>query len=218
VRVALELRQHRNVSPGQLSEECADETYRDCKTMAAIKDQSVIFSGSTSHCLCVSAADFIRGKRRTRSSDGWASRRLVFLRRKTDHTRRVTRRLKRVVYGRSQFRATIGHDDTSRVKYDIGSMFKAFRYVAILEGVTTLALFFVAMPAKYFFDFPDLVPPVGTIHGWAFLAYLLMMIVALWGKSFTVLEWARTTIASFFPFGTFLNDSFLKRKEAELSQ
>lgn|SRR5690554_795845 len=92
-------------------------------------------------------------------------------------------------------------------------MFKLFRHIALLEGVTTLALFLVAMPAKYFFAYPDLVPPVGMIHGWAFMAYIVAMIAALWGKGFTPLEWARTTVASFFPFGTFLNDPFLRRKE-----
>lgn len=92
-------------------------------------------------------------------------------------------------------------------------MFKLFRYIAMFEGVTTLALFLVAMPAKYFFGFPDLIRPIGLTHGWAFIAYIVAMIVALWGKGFTPVEWARTTIASFFPFGTFINDPFLKRKQ-----
>ncbi|WIY53368.1 DUF3817 domain-containing protein [Devosia sp. YIM 151766] len=95
-------------------------------------------------------------------------------------------------------------------------MFRFFRHVALVEGVTTLALFLVAMPAKYWFDYPDLVPITGMVHGWAFVAYLLVMIVALRGKGFTGLEWTRTIIASFFPFGTFLNDPFLRRKEAGL--
>lgn len=93
-------------------------------------------------------------------------------------------------------------------------MLKFFRQIALIEGVTTLALFLVAMPAKYWFGYPDLVPPVGLIHGWAFIAYIVVMIIALRGKGFTGLDWARTTFAAFIPFGTFLNDAFLKRKEA----
>lgn len=96
-------------------------------------------------------------------------------------------------------------------------MFRLFRYIALFEGVTTLALFLVAMPLKYLFDIPTLVPPVGLVHGWAFIAYIIAMIIALWGKGFTPLEWARTTLASFIPFGTFLNEPFLKRKEAAMS-
>jgi len=96
-------------------------------------------------------------------------------------------------------------------------MLGLFRKVALVEGITTLALFFVAMPLKYLADDPRLVPPVGMVHGVAFLVYLAVMVVALKGRGFTAVEWARTTAASFFPFGTFLNDPFLKRKEAALS-
>ncbi|MBF0678915.1 MAG: DUF3817 domain-containing protein [Devosia sp.] len=92
-------------------------------------------------------------------------------------------------------------------------MIRAFRYIGVFEGITTLALFLVAMPAKYWLGIPDLVPPIGALHGAAFVIYLVAMVVCLWGRGFTPLEWARTTIASFFPFGTFLNDPFLKRKQ-----
>ncbi len=92
-------------------------------------------------------------------------------------------------------------------------MIRTFRYIGLVEGVTTLALFLVAMPAKYWFGIPGLVPVVGALHGAAFVGYLGAMIVCLPGKGFTAWEWARTTLASFFPFGTFLNDGLLKRKQ-----
>jgi len=92
-------------------------------------------------------------------------------------------------------------------------MIQLFRYIGIFEGVTTLALFLVAMPAKYWFGNPALVPPVGMIHGAAFVIYLLAMVICLWGRGFSAWEWLRTTVASFFPFGTFLNDGMLKRKQ-----
>lgn len=95
-------------------------------------------------------------------------------------------------------------------------MFRLFRIIALIEGVTTVSLFFIAMPAKYWLGYPDLVPPVGMIHGWAFILYLVAMVAALWGRGFTVWEWVRTTLASFVPLGTFLNDPFLARKEAEI--
>jgi integral membrane protein len=96
-------------------------------------------------------------------------------------------------------------------------MIRVFRYIGVFEGLTTLALFFVAMPAKYWFGYPGLVPPVGALHGGAFVIYLLAMVVCLWGRGFTPWEWLRTTVASFFPFGTFLNDGMLKRKELAAS-
>jgi len=91
---------------------------------------------------------------------------------------------------------------------------KLFRSVALIEGITTLALFLVAMPLKYGFDNPVLIRPIGMIHGIAFLAYIGMMLLALPGKGFGFGGWLRTTIAAFVPFGTFLNDPYLRRKEA----
>jgi integral membrane protein len=88
-----------------------------------------------------------------------------------------------------------------------------FRKVAMVEGVTTLALFFVAMPMKYLGGDPRLVPPVGMLHGIAFLVYLGVMAVALPGRGFSPGEWLRTIAASFVPFGTFLNDPLLRRRQ-----
>lgn len=92
-------------------------------------------------------------------------------------------------------------------------MIRLFRFFGLVEGITTLALFLVAMPLKYWFGMPALVPPVGMIHGVAFIAYIGAMIACLWGRGFARGEWARTTLAAFVPFGTFLNDPFLKRKQ-----
>lgn len=92
-------------------------------------------------------------------------------------------------------------------------MIRLFRYIGVAEGFTTLALFFVAMPAKYWFGYPGLIPPIGLIHGVAFIAYILAMVICLPGRGFSRLDWMRTTLAAFFPVGTFLNDPFLKRKE-----
>ena len=85
-------------------------------------------------------------------------------------------------------------------------MLRLFRYVALIEGVTTLALFLVAMPLKYAFDYPALIRPVGMAHGIAFLAYVAAMLFVLPGKGFGFMGWLRTFVASLVPFGTFLND------------
>ncbi len=94
-------------------------------------------------------------------------------------------------------------------------MIKAFRVIGLIEGVTTLALFLVAMPLKYMFSHPHLVPPLGMLHGIAFVGYLAGMWVLLRNERFNLMEWGRTAAAAFFPFGTFLNDPFLRRKQAE---
>jgi integral membrane protein len=94
-------------------------------------------------------------------------------------------------------------------------MIRTFRYIGILEGITTLALFVVAMPAKYLFGMPQLVPTVGLIHGMAFVVYLLSMMVFLPGTGLTRGQWLRTFLAAFVPLATFFNDPMLKRKQLE---
>lgn len=91
--------------------------------------------------------------------------------------------------------------------------YRLFRTVAFVEGVTTLALFLVAMPIKYLMGNPEPVRITGWIHGIAFIAYLLMMWVALRDRGWSLSELARTFAASLFPFGTFLNDPWLKARE-----
>lgn len=90
-------------------------------------------------------------------------------------------------------------------------MLDVFRKVALFEGITTLALFFVAMPLKYLAGQPFLVPPVGWVHGVAFLLYVAMMPIALRGRGVDVVGWLRTFGAALVPFGTFVNDPWLKR-------
>ena len=92
-------------------------------------------------------------------------------------------------------------------------MLRIFRTIAFVEGLTTIALFLVAMPLKYWFGNPALVPPVGWVHGVAWLAYLVAMLVCLPGRGFSLLGWVRTFLASLIPFGTFLNDPYVRRHE-----
>lgn len=95
-------------------------------------------------------------------------------------------------------------------------MLKLFRAVALVEGVTTIALFLIAMPLKYWLGNPVLVPPVGMAHGVAWVGYVLAMAVCLPGKGFTAAEWARTFVAALVPFGTFLNDRLIRRRQLAL--
>jgi integral membrane protein len=91
-------------------------------------------------------------------------------------------------------------------------MLKLFRWVALIEGLTTIALFLIAMPLKYWAGNPVLVPPVGMAHGAAWLGYLLAMGFCLPGKGFSGGQWLRTFVAALFPFGTFMNDGLIRQK------
>ncbi len=46
--------------------------------------------------------------------------------------------------------------------------------IGILEGLSTLALFFVAMPMKYWYGMPGAVTLAGTIHGLLFIVLVMM--------------------------------------------
>ncbi|MCP4759870.1 MAG: DUF3817 domain-containing protein [Planctomycetes bacterium] len=46
--------------------------------------------------------------------------------------------------------------------------------VGLLEGFSTLALFFIAMPMKYWYGMPNAVTITGTVHGLLFMALVMM--------------------------------------------
>lgn len=91
---------------------------------------------------------------------------------------------------------------------------RLFRLVSLIEGVTTLMLFLIAMPLKYGFGNEVLIRPFGMLHGLAFLAYLAVMVVAFAVYGLRPLGWLRSFVAALFPFGTFLNDAWVKRQIA----
>lgn len=92
-------------------------------------------------------------------------------------------------------------------------MIRIFRYIALFEGLTAVALFFVAMPAKYWFDNPYLVPPIGGLHGFAFIVYMLAMAVCLPRRGLSLCNWATTFVSGFVPLASFFNDRMLRRHE-----
>lgn len=90
-------------------------------------------------------------------------------------------------------------------------MIKAFRFIALFEGLTTIGLFLVAMPAKYFLGQPGLVPPIGALHGAAVVIYLVAMVVVFAVVRAPLWQWVRAFFACIVPFGTFINDGHVKR-------
>ena len=88
-------------------------------------------------------------------------------------------------------------------------MLNAFRVLSLVEGLSLIALLFIAMPAKYQFGV-DLVRFVGPVHGILWLAYLpLMDIVSRregWSRSIVNLAF----ISSLIPFGCFYLQKKLK--------
>lgn len=83
---------------------------------------------------------------------------------------------------------------------------KTYRLVSVLEGVSLLLLFGIAMPLKYLFDSPLMVEIVGMLHGLLFIAYVLFSISYKYKVNWKYSQLAIVLVASILPFGTFYVD------------
>jgi len=80
------------------------------------------------------------------------------------------------------------------------------RVVGIIEGISTLILFFIAMPLKYMGDMEIAVTIAGSIHGFLFLALVTMFILAVSLVPISIRLATVGIIAAVFPFGPFIVD------------
>ena len=81
---------------------------------------------------------------------------------------------------------------------------KFLRFMALLEGLSLLALFFVAMPLKYAYGMPEAVKLVGPVHGWLFIAFNAMLFYFVYKGHLSEQKGFQGFIASLVPFGTFV--------------
>lgn len=80
------------------------------------------------------------------------------------------------------------------------------RKIGIAEGISFLVLLLVAMPLKYYFEFPIAVKIVGWAHG---LLFVLFLVLAWEARSDNKKSWswlALAFLASIIPTGTFFFD------------
>ncbi len=87
------------------------------------------------------------------------------------------------------------------------------RWIGIAEGISFLVLLFIAMPLKYFLDYPEVVSVVGAIHGVLFILYLAAIANVTFVDRWSLLRIAGAVIAAFLPFGTFVLDSRIRKKQ-----
>lgn len=93
------------------------------------------------------------------------------------------------------------------------SLFRIFRYVAFLEGISYL-LFAVTMPLKYGYEIllPNQI--VGLAHGFLFMAYCLIGLSCAIKMKWSFLFSVGVFLASLIPSGTFvLEAKYLKKME-----
>lgn len=91
---------------------------------------------------------------------------------------------------------------------------RALRHLAIIEGLSTLVLFGIAMPLKYFAGIPLAVRIVGSLHGALFVALVLMLLLAIRKVPISSALAAAGIAAAIVPGGPFLLDRHLARFDA----
>ncbi|MDT8318298.1 MAG: DUF3817 domain-containing protein [bacterium] len=91
---------------------------------------------------------------------------------------------------------------------DGSKMLKLFRLLSIIEGTSLIALFCVAIPAKYYLKVFDVVWDVGMIHGILWSIYFIMSLLVSHMEKWKVTLWITVLFASVIPFACF----FLERK------
>jgi len=94
---------------------------------------------------------------------------------------------------------------------------KLLRFVGITEGISFLILLLIAMPLKYFFDWPFAVKVVGWAHGILFVAYIFAVLLAIRAMKWSWFSVGVALAASLVPIGTFMLDRSWKRRENELA-
>lgn len=85
-----------------------------------------------------------------------------------------------------------------------------FRYVALAEGISYLVLLGVAMPLKYLAGKPLAVQLLGLLHGWLFVAFVVLAALMTYHFSKGIKWFIRAFILSLLPFGTFVLEKELR--------
>lgn len=97
------------------------------------------------------------------------------------------------------------------------SFVRALRHLAIIEGISTLVLFGIAMPLKYFAGMPLAVRIVGSLHGALFVALVVMLLLAIRKVPISPALAAAGIAAAIVPGGPFLLDRHLARFDARIT-
>lgn len=84
-------------------------------------------------------------------------------------------------------------------------------FIALLDGVALLLLFFVGVPLKYMADFPLLVKILGPTHGTLFLLLVSLLLLNLSKKYIPFWLAALLFFGALLPGGAFFADYKLRK-------
>lgn len=90
---------------------------------------------------------------------------------------------------------------------------RQLRLASIFEGMTLLALLGIAVPLKHITGLPQAVSLAGPVHGFAFLAYLWVVMNVGSGANWKAGEFARVLAAAVVPFGFLSTLHFIRQRQ-----
>ena len=93
-----------------------------------------------------------------------------------------------------------------------------FRIIGFVEGISYLALLFIAMPMKYMMGIAIATKIVGMAHGLLFIVFLIILMQAAQKHNFSMKDSMIFFVASLIPFGTFFTDKRLKGLEEKIEK
>ena len=85
-------------------------------------------------------------------------------------------------------------------------MLKIFKVTAILEGISSVLLFFVAMPLKYLLGNHQYIRPFGMAHGVLFTIFIVLALFFALRQNWNFKKTIIVFICSIIPCGTFYVD------------
>ena len=100
-----------------------------------------------------------------------------------------------------------------RKKNNVKNSVNQFRKIGIIEGYSYLILLFIAMPLKYFMNYPIAVKVVGMAHGILFIIFCIFLAIAWQKARWSLKESVFFFVAALIPFGTFYTDKKIKTYE-----
>lgn len=90
-----------------------------------------------------------------------------------------------------------------------------FRKVAVAEGISYIALLFIAMPMKYYMEMPLAVKYTGWAHGLLFVLYAALVVMCLVEYKWSIGKAALIFLGSLLPFVPFYIDKKLKEEPVD---
>jgi integral membrane protein len=97
----------------------------------------------------------------------------------------------------------------------LNSSIGRLRVIAFLEGISFLVLTGIAMPLKYIGGMPFAVRIAGMVHGVLFILFIFSLIDVKINQRWSLAKSGLAFLASLLPFGTFVLDARVLKKEKE---